>query len=236
MALGHALLFGALGILLILMSSNQPFPEHSKQFGILLVILCVGGLTAHQAERNVGSTVEPLLLSFIGGLGIVVGMRHVIHTRMDVLIAPTSGLMLTVGTISLLAQEWSTMSSFERYGSFTLCALLVLFDIYLVFRTLLIGKLAKAWSQAGLRQLRRGLVHGDSGAIACFEKAWDSDEEHLSAMAYLALARIHEHLGQHAESSRWLEQLSRMGGPDVIDAAWSKEIDAALNDARIQFS
>lgn len=233
MALGHALLFGVLGVLLVWMSRSQPFPEHSKRFGYLLLVFCGIGLIAHQAEREVGTSVEPLLLTVLGGVGVVVGMRHVILTRMDVLIAPASGLMLTVGTVSLLSQEWTAMSGFERYGAFTLCALLVLFDIYLVFRTLLIGKLALAWSQAGLRQLRRGLIHGEAGAIACFEKAWDNDEEHLNAMAYLALAQIHQHLGQESEAGLWQERLSQMGGGEAVDPSWSEEIASALKSARI---
>ena len=126
------------------------------------------------------------------------------------------------------------MSPFERSGSFILCSLLVLFDIYLVFRTLLIGKLALAWSQAGLRQLRRGLIEGESGAIACFEKAWDEDQEHLNAMAYMALGQIHEHMGRLEEAHHWNERLSQMGGSDAVDPSWPEEIGSALRSARIQ--
>jgi len=236
MVLGHSLLMGVLGALLVWMSRSQPFPEHAKRFGVLLLILCGIGLIAYRAEREVGASIEPLVLSLLGGLGVVIGMRHVILTRMDVLIAPVSGLMLTVGVASLLAAEWTVMSTFERSGSFVLCALLVLFDIYLVFRTLLIGKLALAWSQAGLRQLRRGLIEGDGGAIDCFEKAWDEDQEHLNAMAYVALGQIHEHLGRHEEADHWNERLARLGGSDAVDPSWPAEIASALKGARIQSS
>ena len=102
---------------------------------------------------------------------------------MDVLIAPSSGFLLVIGTISLFSNEWPTLTSFEQISAFILISLIIFLNIYLIFRTLLIGKLPMAWSQSGLRQLRRGIIFGERGAISCFEKAWDVDEEHLNAMA-----------------------------------------------------
>ena len=65
MALFYTGISTILGLILIWMSKNQPFPEHSQKFGFLLIILGSLGFIAEQAEREVGPTVEPLILSLI---------------------------------------------------------------------------------------------------------------------------------------------------------------------------
>ena len=219
-----------LGLILIWMSRSQPFPEHSQNFGILLVILGGLGFLAHQAERDVGPTIEPLIITLLGGFGVVIGLLHVVKTRMDVLIAPSSGLLLAVGSISLFTKEWENLTNFEQIASFILISVLIFLNIYLVFRTLLIGKLPLAWSQSGLRQLRRGIIFGERGAVSCFEKAWDVDEEHLNAMAYSALSLIHSHFGNDEEFKLWNDRLLELGGQDSIDHAWITEIESALSN------
>jgi len=217
-----------LGVILIWMSKSQPFPEHSQKFGILLVTLGCLGFIANQAEREVGSTIEPLILTILGGIGVVVGLIHAVRTRMDVLIAPSSGLLLAVGVISLFSNEWEKLSNFEQISAFALISIIILLNIYLVFRTLLIGKLPLAWSQSGLRQLRRGIVFGDRGAISCFERAWDVDEEHLNAMAYSALSLIYKHFDNDEGYEKWNKRLLELGGKKSIDEAWILEIEDAL--------
>ena len=217
-----------LGIILIWMSKNQPFPEHSQKFGILLVVLGCLGFIAEQAERDVGPTVEPLILTILGGIGVVIGLIHAVRTRMDVLIAPSSGVLLVVGIISLFSNEWQTLSSFEQISAFCLISVVIFLNIYLIFRTLLIGKLPLAWSQSGLRQLRRGIIDGDRGAISCFERAWDVDEEHLNAMAYSALSLIHSHFGNDEEHKKWNKRLLQLGGMESIEKSWVSEIEDAL--------
>jgi|TARA_B100001540_G_scaffold311231_1_gene330344 hypothetical protein len=218
-----------LGLILIWMSKNQPFPEHSQKFGFLLIVLGSLGFIAEQAEREVGPTVEPLILTILGGLGVVIGLIHAIRTRMDVLIAPFSGFLLVVGTISLFSNEWSSLSNFEQISAFVLISLIILLNIYLVFRTLLIGKLPLAWSQSGLRQLRRGVIFGDRGAISCFEKAWDVDEEHLNAMAYSALSLIHQHFENEEEYKKWNHRLLELGGFESVDDTWISAVKDGLN-------
>ena len=225
----HVGITAVLGIILILMSKNQPFPEHSQKFGILLLILGGFGFIAEQAERDVGPSIEPLIMTLLGGIGVVVGLIHAIRTRMDVLIAPSSGVLLSIGVISLFSNEWNELSHFEQISAFILIAIIVLLNIYLIFRTLLIGKLPLAWSQSGLRQLKRGIIFGERGAISCFEKAWDIDEEHLNAMAYSALSLIHNHFGNDEEYQKWEQRLLQLGGKESIDKAWIKEIENALS-------
>ena len=166
MALFYTGISTILGLILIWMSKNQPFPEHSQKFGFLLIILGSLGFIAEQAEREVGPTVEPLILTILGGVGVVIGLIHAIRTRMDVLIAPSSGFLLVIGTISLFSNEWPKLTSFEQISAFVLISLIIFLNIYLIFRTLLIGKLPMAWSQSGLRQLRRGIIFGERGAIS----------------------------------------------------------------------
>jgi len=229
MTLLYSIISAILGGILIWMSKNQPFPEHSQKFGILLLTLGGLGFIAHQAERDVGPTIEPLILTLLGGLGVIIGLIHAIRTRMDVLIAPSSGILLVIGVISLFSYEWPNLSKFEQISAFILIAIIVFLNIYLIFRTLLIGKLPLAWSQSGLRQLRRGVVFGERGAIGCFEKAWDVDEEHLNAMAYSALSLIHKHFENDAESEKWEQRLLQLGGAESIDGAWISEIENALS-------
>ncbi len=229
MTLIYAVISTLLGLILIWMSKDQPFPEHSQKFGILLVILGSLGFIAEQAEREVGPTIEPLILTILGGIGVVIGLIHAVRTRMDVLIAPSSGLLLAVGIISLFSNEWNNLSNFEQISAFILISIIILLNIYLIFRTLLIGKLPLAWSQSGLRQLRRGIVFGERGAISCFERAWDVDEEHLNAMAYSALSLIHIHFGNDEEHKKWNKKLLELGGNDSIDDTWILEIKDALS-------
>ena len=144
MTLLHAGIATILGSILIWMSKNQPFPEHSQKFGILLVVLGGLGFIAEQAEREVGPTIEPLIMTILGGVGVVIGLIHAVRTRMDVLIAPSSGVLLVVGIISLFSNEWDTLSSFEQISAFCLISVVIFLNIYLIFRTLLIGKLPLA--------------------------------------------------------------------------------------------
>ena len=146
MALFYTGISTILGLILVWMSKNQPFPEHSQKFGFLLIILGSLGFIAEQAEREVGPTVEPLILTILGGVGVVIGLIHAIRTRMDVLIAPSSGFLLVIGTISLFSNEWPTLTGFEQISAFVLISLIIFLNIYLIFRTLLIGKLPMAWS------------------------------------------------------------------------------------------
>ena len=230
MTLLYSVISTVLGIILIWMSKNQPFPEHSKNFGILLIVLGSLGFIAEQAEREVGPTIEPLILTILGGVGVVIGLIHAIRTRMDVLIAPSSGFLLVVGTIALFSNEWASLSSFEQISAFILISIIILLNIYLIFRTLLIGKLPLAWSQSGLRQLRRGMIFGENGAISCFEKAWDVDEEHLNAMAYSALSIIHNHFENEEEHKKWNQRLLQLGGLESVDKTWIEAVEDSLQN------
>ena len=234
MGLEHVLLACIAGVTVVGMSKRQPFPELSQRFGVVLLFIGLIGILAQNAPDPPSDRFWQFVLTSIGGIGVVVGMRHMAYTRMDVLIAPFSGILLCVGSIGLLWDEWSRLSEFEQIGAFILSAFLCIGEVYLVFRGLLIGRLPQAWSQAGLRNLQRGLIDGPNGALTCFEKAWDVEDEHLNPMAYLALQRINAAKGDVQESNKWAERLLEQGGERAVDEAWIKAIEGALSSSGIK--
>ena len=64
--------------------------------------------------------------------------------------------------------------------------------------------------------------------IACFEKGWDAEEEHLNPMAYLALHRIHLFIEDKSTADEWLESLLSVGGEDAVAIEWIQAIHQAL--------
>ena len=86
-----------------------------------------------------------------------------------------------------------------------------------------------AWSKAGLVALERGQVSGPHGAIECFEKSWDLEEEHLNPMAWLALQRIHVFIGNSSESEHWSKRLAESGGEEAVAKEWIDAIENALS-------
>ena len=84
--------------------------------------------------------------------------------------------------------------------------------------------------------LQRRQLHGPHGAISCFERGWDADEEHLNPMAYVALHRIHVFLEQEKEAQRWLEAFEDAGGEAAVAPEWIGAIHDALNELGADFS
>ena len=79
---------------------------------------------------------------------------------------------------------------------------MILLEVFLFWKGLIIGIQGISWSQAALRQLDRGLIDGERGAIAMFEKSWSVDDSWLDAMSHVALVRIHESQGNQTEAAR----------------------------------
>ena len=77
----------------------------------------------------------------------------------------------------------------EHLSSFILASVLILMEIYLIFKGLIIGVPGIAWSKAGLRQIQR-TSRGSSGALAYFENSWDAEEDWLGAMSYAAITKF----------------------------------------------
>ena len=79
--------------------------------------------------------------------------------------------------------------------------------------------------------LQRGqLARPEHGAIACFERGWDADEEHLNPMAYVALHRIHAFLGPRRQRGPYdgLNRLKTLAAKHAVAAAWIEAIEQGL--------
>ena len=217
-----------IGVVLILGSRSQPFPTPAKRFGTLMLIIA-GLLFMGQSAENPTSLEAHLgILSIIGAFGLVTGIHHMLNTRREVLVAPMAGFMFCVGVAGLITQTWEDLTQFEHWAGFLALVVLGGGQTWLVFRGLLIGRLPLAWSQAGMVALHKGQLHGPHGAIECFEKAWDGDEEHLNPMAYSALYKITKFLELDDQAAHWQGLFIESGGNNAVAVEWLDAVDECL--------
>jgi hypothetical protein len=209
-------------------SRHQPFPEISGRFGWFLLSMTGVLALGEQAPRPMSLNILLAIVLVLGSYGILVGVHHMVRTRRDVFIAPMSGFLFCTGGGGLMVLTWPDLTIIEQWAGFLLLVVLGGGQTWMVFRGLLIGRLPLAWSQAGMVALQRRQLHGPHGAISCFERGWDADEEHLNPMAYVALHRIHVFLRDDSEARRWLEAFEDAGGEEAVAGAWSEAIEASL--------
>ena len=228
--LGWTMLFVLIGGALLWYSKHQPFPEisglHGRGWLLIAGLLLIGEQAPTQTADL--SEVSALVACGLGGVGVLAGVRHMSVTRRDVVVAPLSGLLLCFGAIAILASGWQQFTGVEQSGAFLLAALLILGEIYLFFRGMIVGTTGRMWSAAGMRQLERGRLHGPPGAIACFERSWDAENEYIDAMSHAALVRIHAHLKNSELERTHRERLARLGGEEAVDGKWLKEVEKRL--------
>ena len=218
-----------ISIILILGSKSQPFPTPARRFGWF--ILMVGGLLllGQSAPNPTSLEAHLTILSVFGAFGLVGGINLMLRTRREVLVAPMSGFMFCVGVTGLITQTWDELNKFEHWAGFLALVVLAGGQTWLVFRGLLIGRLPLAWSQAGMVALHRGQLRGPHGAIECFEKAWDAEEEHLNPMAYSALSKIFQALEETDRATHWNELFLESGGSESVAIEWLSAIDDCLS-------
>ena len=218
-----------ISIILILGSKSQPFPTPARRFGWF--ILMVGGLLllGQSAPNPTSLEAHLTILSVFGAFGLVSGINLMLRTRREVLVAPMSGFMFCVGVAGLITQTWDELNKFEHWAGFLALVVLAGGQTWLVFRGLLIGRLPLAWSQAGMVALHRGQLRGPHGAIECFEKAWDAEEEHLNPMAYSALSKIFQALEEADRATHWNELFLESGGSESVAIEWLSAIDDCLS-------
>ena len=218
-----------ISIILILGSKSQPFPTPARRFGWF--ILMVGGLLllGQSAPNPTSLEAHLTILSVFGAFGLVSGINLMLRTRREVLVAPMSGFMFCVGVAGLITQTWDELNKFEHWAGFLALVVLAGGQTWLVFRGLLIGRLPLAWSQAGMVALHRGQLRGPHGAIECFEKAWDAEEEHLNPMAYSALSKIFQALEETDRATHWNELFLESGGSESVAIEWLSAIDDCLS-------
>ena len=218
----------AVAITLIVMSGRQPFPGPSKRYGITLLIIAFLLLIGETGPRPTGVQVNLFVLLIYGALGLVRGVHNMLVVRDEVIVAPFAGILFSVSATAIMADQWQSLTLFEEYAAFATIVVIGGAQTWLVFRGLLIGRLPLAWSKAGLVALERGQISGQHGAIECFEKSWDLEEEHLNPMAWLALQRIHSFIGNSEESEHWGKRLAESGGEDAVANEWIEAIENAL--------
>ena len=219
-----------IGIILILGSKSQPFPTPARRFGWFILVVS-GLLLLGQSAPNPTSLEGHLaILSVFGAFGLVSGINLMLRTRREVLVAPMSGFMFCVGVTGLITQTWDELNKFEHWAGFLALVVLAGGQTWLVFRGLLIGRLPLAWSQAGMVALHRGQLRGPHGAIECFEKAWDAEEEHLNPMAYSALSKIFQALEEAEKATHWNELFLESVGNESVAIEWLDAIDECLSN------
>ena len=218
----------AIALTLIFMSGRQPFPGPSKRYGIVLLIVALLLLLGETGPRPTDVHVHLYVLLLYGSLGLVRGVHNMLVTRDEVIVAPFAGVLFSVSATALMADQWNSLSAFEEYAAFATIVVIGGCQTWLVFRGLLIGRLPLAWSKAGLVALQRGQISGPHGALECFEKSWDLEEEHLNPMAWIALQRIHAFMGDESKADHWNKRLAESGGEDAVAVEWIEAIDSAL--------
>ena len=221
-------LFFALGAISLYYARLQPFPEFGNKFGWSSIALGLTFLISRNAPRDTAILAPTVTAAIFGGLAVIYGVRHMVVTQQDVLVAPFGGILLCVGTVSLMADSWNEMNSTDHLISFVTASVVVMLEIYLAFRGLVVGVQGITWSKSGLRQVSRGLLQGPRGAISHFERSWDMDDQWLNAMSHAALALIHKHLGDEAAEKEHVQELQAIGGWDAVDKNWIQTIEGEL--------
>ena len=225
-------LFASLGLTVFYYSRHQPFPEISGRFALMLLITGAILWLSTTAPRETGESVPAVVATVIGGAAVVIGVVQMSILRNDVIVAPFGGVLLCMGATSLMVDRWPGMEQTEQIGSFAVASLLVMLEIYLAFRGLVVGVQGISWSKSGLRQVRRGLIHGPKGAISHFERSWDMEDPWINAMSHAALALIHRHSGDVEGEREHVVELEKAGGWESVDQSWIQAIKEALGQIR----
>ena len=116
-------------------------------------------MISEQGPRDTSPEVPAIIALLLRAYGTLRGSWDMSRTSKDFIVGPFGGCLLTVGGISLMvgAGQWGYAGTSL---SFILASVLILMEIYLIFKGLIIGVPGIAWSKAGLRQIQRGLLEG----------------------------------------------------------------------------
>ncbi len=223
----------SIGIVILYYSNYQPFPEIGGKYGWLVISFGVIFWISSTAPRETMDEIPAMFSAFFGGIGVIFGVRHMVITKHDVILAPFSGVLFCIGSIDLLTSNWATSSPIEQITSFIIASLIITLEIYLAFRGLVVGVPGISWSKSGLRQINRGLIYGENGAIAHFEKSWDMNDPWLSAMSHAVLVLIYGKIGNKDKESHHLLELEKEGGWAAVDESWIEAIKVSLNNINV---
>ena len=224
---GWVAFLGGTAAMLLWMSRAQPFPEIGGRWA--WVMLSIAGILAISvtSPREMNPNVPAIVAGIIGGLGVVVGAIHD-RRKQDVILAPFAGMWFVAATVTALSDGWSVYNQNEQWVGFVLATIVILLEVFLFWKGLVIGVQGISWSQAALRQLDRGLLEGERGAISMFEKSWSVEESWLDAMSHSALVRIHRFQGNSKVEKKHADLLERLGGEESVEKAWLEKVDSCL--------
>ena len=216
---GWVAFLGGTAAMLLWMSRAQPFPEIGGRWA--WVMLSIAGILAISvtSPREMNPNVPAIVAGIIGGLGVVVGAIHD-RRKQDVILAPFAGMWFVAATVTALSDGWSVYNQNEQWVGFVLATIVILLEVFLFWKGLVIGVQGISWSQAALRQLDRGLLEGERGAISMFEKSWSVEESWLDAMSHSALVRIHRFQGNSKVEKMHADLLESLGGEESVEKAW----------------
>ena len=221
------------GGVILYYSRYQPFPEIGRRYSFLVVFFSIIFAIANTAPRETLEEFPALISVIIGGFGVIFGVRHMVITKQDVILAPFGGIFLCVGAIDLFTVDWVDSTMNEQIFSFIIASVIVILEIYLAFRGLVVGVPGISWSKSGLRQIKRGLIYGENGAIEHFKKSWDMNDPWLNTMSHAALLLIYEKIGDEKKSAEHLLELEKEGGWEALDESWTEVIKNSLNEISI---
>jgi len=213
--------------MLLWMSRAQPFPEIGGRWAWLMLVIAGMLAIAMNSPRAMNPNLPAIITGGIGGLGVVIGAVHD-RRNYDVILAPFAGMWFMAATLSWSVDGWASYNQTDQWVVFILATVVILLEVFLFWKGLIIGVQGISWSQAALRQLDRGLIDGERGAISMFEKSWNVDESWLDAMSHVALARIHDFKGNYQAASKHTELLERLGGEDSVEAEWIAKVDSCI--------
>ena len=225
------ILFLGLGTYSIYLSRLQPFPEKGARFGWAVLISSLILWISSTSPQGSGQDLPASISVFLGGIFTIAGIRDMSTNKTDVIVAPLAGVLFCLGGISLLSSRWEFAGQSEQIGSFVLASTMVSVEMYLAFRGLVIGVPGIAWSKSGIRQIHRGLILGQNGAISHFERSWDMEDQWINSMSYAALVLIHRSLGNSKEEEENLTELESLGGWGTVDDSWIEAIEKGLQNS-----
>ena len=162
---------GGSSALLLWMSYAQPFPEISGRWAWIMLSLTGLLAMAMSSPRETNPDLPLIISGIMGGLGVMIGAWYDRRNR-DVILAPFAGMWFVAAAITALADGWSSYNTTEQWVGFILATTVIGLEVFLFWKGLIIGIPGVSWSQAALRQLDRGLIDGDRGAVSMFEKSW----------------------------------------------------------------
>ncbi len=210
-------------------SKDQPFPRFSRRAAYSLAGLAVLLIIASQSPRQFEEErVAALGVAVTSGAFVIIGSWWIAGTKTDVIVAPLAGVLFVGAVLSLFSMDWHDFNKSEQLTAFATASAIVLLEIYLFFRGMIVGTTAMMWSMAGLTRIERGLILGERGAIACFERAWDMDEPYINAMSHAALLKLYEHVGDQKAAELHREKFLRQGGEESVSDDWVSAIESSL--------